>query len=85
MRLPVYPIFGQSNSKSVVQGSWMGQRNWFVVPPGYAIWQDSEGQRWCSPNGQNGEPKYTCVLNPDGQMLFQDLLRSATNGTLNSN
>jgi hypothetical protein len=84
MRLPNFPIFGQSNSQVVVQGSYLGQSNWFVVPPGFAIWQDANGCRWASPNGQNGEPKYVCVLNPDGQMLFQDLLRSATNDTLNS-
>jgi hypothetical protein len=68
-------FFGRSTETEPRPANFYGQAGYWTVPGTWSVWEENY-QRYTSPNEDHSAPVYTCVLNIDGYLLFQDLMRT---------
>lgn len=71
-------VFGD-NSWDMTPQPWnfYGQTGtWYSVPLGWKVRTNDNGTMTASPNEDFSRPTYDAVLNVDGTLVFQDLMRT---------
>ncbi len=88
MAAPQTVLFGRSGAMTPVPSNYMGQPGWYQLPTGFFTRPNPQNpsELIASPNEDFSAPVYYCTMSQDSQnFLYQDLLRSALDGTSGNN